>query len=52
MGRLTHNSEKPEYFLLRPEVEQAYGYWDISKLVSHWQQLEQESAAANAVLME
>jgi hypothetical protein len=29
-----------------------YGYWDISKLVSDLQQLEQESAAANAVLTE
>jgi hypothetical protein len=34
------------------KIVKEYGYWDISKLVSDLQQLEQESAAANAVLTE
>lgn len=35
MGKSTHNSEKPEYFLLRPEVEKAYGYSHAVKIGNH-----------------
>lgn len=30
----TENTEKPEYFLLRPEVEKAYGYSHAVKIVN------------------
>lgn len=35
MEKSTHNSEKPEYFLLRPEIEKAYGYSHAVKIGNH-----------------
>ena len=35
MEKSSHNSEQPEYFLLRPEVEKAYGYSHAVKIGKH-----------------
>lgn len=35
MEKSTNNSEKPEYFLLRPEIEKAYGYSHAVKIGNH-----------------
>ncbi|SDG77720.1 RidA family protein [Psychroflexus sediminis] len=35
MEKSTNNTEKPEYFRLRPEVEKAYGYSHAVKIGQH-----------------